>query len=427
MEMSMKTLGTLCSDRSGNVAVLFALATPVALTVMAMAVSYSAGNSLKAKYQASADAAVLAAAGLTMSIGETERKTLAENTFFENLAQRAGADAIKPTLKVAVTMDSNVKVAATADGSMENPFGGIIGGKTIAINAAATAIKETTTICVLGLNGSDKGSFDVNGNPTFKADCAVQANTTNFSGMTQEGKVAVKARKFGVTGRGKVNNYVPPPEEGTSKVADPYASVPFPTYDDCSKGELKKDLDIKTDTTLEPGTYCGGIHINSTAKVTLKPGNYVMVDGPFWVNGSASVTGSDVMIAFTGKGSTLQVWGDASVNVTSPKTGTYTNFQFFQDRSSSSTAQLWVSIGGSSGGNEEGATKLTFDGTAYFPTQNFWVFGNSVLNANSPGMAIVADKVWTQGNATFTVTNKNPRGLAGITAPQTDLGVRLIQ
>jgi hypothetical protein len=154
----------------------------------------------------------------------------------------------------------------------------------------------------------------------------------------------------------------------------------------------------------------------------------VMVDGPFWVNGSANVAGSDVMIAFTGKGSTLQVWGDASVNLTSPKTGTYANFQFFQDRNSASTAQLWVSIGGSSGGNEEGATKLTFDGTAYFPTQNFWVFGNTILNANSPGMAIVSDKIWTQGNATFTITNLNPRSLTGIQAPpQTDLGVRLIQ
>ena len=63
---------------------------------------------------------------------------------------------------------------------------------------------------------------------------------------------------------------------------------------------------------------------------------------------------------------------------------------------------------------------------AYFPDQNFWVFGDATLNANSPGLAVVADKVWVQGHATVNVTNANPRNLP-VTAPQMAYGVRLIK
>jgi Flp pilus assembly protein TadG len=422
----MKMLSKFRSDSRGNVAILFAIAAPVVLGGLAAAVTYSSGNSVKSSYQAAADSAVLAGATLPMSASLSDRKALAENTFAANVSVFANSEAPRGAVAVVASGDSNITVDATVTASMNNPFSGLIGGATIPITAHATAIKETVSICVLGLNASDKGSFDINGNPKFNADCAVQANTSDFSGMTQEGKARVTAKRFNVNGRSKVSNYYPPPTEGAPKVADPYASVPFPPYDDCSKGQGKKGLDLNSDATLEPGTYCGGIHIGSTAKVTLKPGIYVMVDGPFWVNGSASVSGKEVTVAFTGAQSTLEVWGDSSVNLTSPVSGTYKNFQFFQDRTSSSNAQLWVSIGGSAGGTETGATKLTFDGTAYFPTQNFWVFGNSVVNASSPGVPIVADKIWTQGNATFNISNANPRGL-DVKAPQTDVTVRLIQ
>ena len=138
--------------------------------------------------------------------------------------------------------------------------------------------------------------------------------------------------------------YQPPPQVNSPAIPDPYASLPFPSYSACPKNS--KGLSIKDTETLSPGTYCGGIHMDSTAQVTLQPGIYVMVDGPFWADGSATVNGDQVMIAFTGKGSTLDVWGNATMNVTSPASGTYMNMQFMQDSSSTDTHNLWVSIGG---------------------------------------------------------------------------------
>ena len=312
-----------------------------------------------------------------------------------------------------------------ASGTVTNPFGRLFGTNTIPANVTAAATKQTTPVCVLGLNGRDNGSFDINGNPSFNASCAVQANSTSSSGMSQEGKAAVKAKKFGVTGGSKTNNFSPPPSERSSAIADPYARLPFPPYSSC--GNNPKGLDIKEPTTLSPGTYCGGITISgSDAKVKLLPGIYVVVDGPFWVKGGGTVTGSEVMIAFTGVDATLYLWGNSSVTLTSPKSGTYMNMQFMADRNNPDTQKAWVSIGGAAG-NPDGAPKLDFDGVAYFATQNVWMFGNSVIKANSPTMSIVADKIWVQGSATVDVTNENRRNLPVDAAPQMAFGVRLIK
>lgn len=67
------------------------------------------------------------------------------------------------------------------------------------------------------------------------------------------------------------------------------------------------------------------------------------------------------------------------------------------------------------------------EGVAYFAGQNFWVFGNAIVNANSPNVTVIADKIWAQGSATIKITNANPRNLDVEPAPQTAGGVRLIR
>jgi len=407
-------------DERGNVMIIGAIFIPVAIAAVGAAVSYSSGNAARANMQAALDSAVLAGA-IVIDSGDDPIAT-AQNAFQSNVASFTKSTA--SNIAASFTL-SGITISGQASADATNPFGGIVGTRTYAVGVTAAATKQTIPVCVLGLNGLDNGAFDVNGKPQVNVGCGVQANTTSQSGMTQEGTAAVNAKKFGVTGGHKTNNFSPPPVDGSPKIKDPYASLPFPYHDDCSKGGGNKNVDIKASATLWPGTYCGGLHIfGAGTVVTLQPGIYVMVDGPLWIDGNASVTGDQVMIAFTGKGSTLQVWGDSVVNLTSPTSGTYVNMQFFQDPNDDNTRGLWASIGGSSGGNQ-GSAKLQYDGLAYFPTQNFWVFGNSVLNANSPSMAIVADKIWVQGSATFNVTNNNPRNLQ-VKAPTMTYGAKLL-
>lgn len=101
--------------------------------------------------------------------------------------------------------------------------------------------------------------------------------------------------------------------------------------------------------------------------------------------------------------------------------------QFFQDRSDPKGRGAWVSIGGNGGptlGNDQ--SKLSIDGAAYFPTQNFWVYGAAQVEINSPGLAIVADKIWFQGSAKIEVTSENRRGLLNPAKAVVPFGARLV-
>jgi Flp pilus assembly protein TadG len=404
------------ADAGGNVAITAAIVLPILVGAVGMGVSYSMGNSTRNDMQNALDASVLA--GVIASNSGGDPITTAGTVFESNLSAWAKSNA--SGINADFTWSNGI-LSGQGTGTATNLFGGVIGTKTYTITVKSAATSSTTPVCVLGLNGLANGSFDINGSKaSFNASCAVQANTTSTTGMTEEGSPTANAKKFGVSGGHKGDTFSPAPADGSPKMADPYAALPFPSYTSCGNGG--KGLDIKDDTTLSPGTFCGGIHIFATAHVTLQPGIYVMVDGPFWTDGSAVVTGDQVMIGFTGKGSTIQLWGDSQVTLTSPTTGTYMNMQFMQDTSDSNTHGLWASIGGSAGSN----SKLQFDGVAYFPDQNFWTFGNAVLNANSPSLAIVADKVWTQGSAAVTITNNNTRNLP-VSVPTTTYGARLIK
>ena len=400
----------------GHVAVIFAIAAiPVTLSVGA-AVDYSRGNQVQSNLQTALDSAVLAAA----IDGSSQWVTAASGAFAANIKAKAGTVS-EPTftLENGIYSGSVTSAASTA-------FMGVVGISSLSVTARSAATTSKVPLCVLGLNAFDSGAFDMNGNAKFNAPtCAVQANTKDRRGMTQEGKPQAVAQKFGVSGGHTGTNYSSPPKDGSNQVADPYAKMPFPSYSACGddKGKDGKGLEINGgSTTLSPGTFCGGVRIKGSASVILSPGIYVMVGGSLWVDGGSTVTGKEVLIAFTGDDATLRVWGNSTINLTSPTSGTYANFQFFQDPNDDRGRGAWVSLGGNGGDT----SKATWDGIAYFPGQNFWVYGNTSVNANSPNMAIVAGQIWVQGNAALNVTNNNPRNLT-VAQTMTDGGARLIK
>lgn len=423
-------LSQFARDTHGNVAILTAIVMPASAIAIGSVMVYTGASASRTGMQSALDSAVLA--GVTASDVPEVQISTATQVFNSNLKGYAlsALSGVKPSFSV-----SDKTLSGEASASMENPFGKLVGAETVSLGVRAAATRQLAAVCVLGLNGMDNGAFDINGSSAeFNADCIVQANSTSRSGLSMEGRPNAKAKKFGVSGGHKGDGFSPPPSDGAEKVDDPYASLPFPPMDDCPQGKGPGMLKINTDTTLKPGTYCEGIHVfGNGTQVTLQPGIYVMRDGPFWIDASSQVMGEGVMLAFTGKGSTLQIWGNAVVNLTSPMAGTYKNMQFFQDPNDDNTRGLWASIGGSAGGNPAdggdtgGAAKLSYDGVAYFPTQNFWVFGAAVMKANSPTVAIVADKIWTQGHANVTITSTDTRNLGLTAGPKATIGVRLIK
>jgi hypothetical protein len=106
------------------------------------------------------------------------------------------------------------------------------------------------------------------------------------------------------------------------------ATLPYPL-------NLLNVLAIKTidkDITLEPGTYCAGLHITKDAVVTLKPGIYVMKDGPLVVDKKATLTGTDVAFYFTGNNGGLVFDKKTTISLTAPTTGVMAGLLLSEDR-----------------------------------------------------------------------------------------------
>ncbi|KQT86453.1 hypothetical protein ASG59_17535 [Methylobacterium sp. Leaf466] len=89
---------------------------------------------------------------------------------------------------------------------------------------------------------------------------------------------------------------------------------------------------VSTTATLEPGTYCGGLHITKGAKVTLKPGIYIMSSGPLVVDKGSSFTGTNTGFYFTGLRAGLLFDEASIISLTAPKDGIMAGLLFFEDR-----------------------------------------------------------------------------------------------
>lgn len=290
-----------------------------------------------------------------------------------------------------------------------------------AMIASATAEKTSSEpVCVLALNEKEPSSFEAYGTAKFNARCAVQANSNHGSGLKIYGNSTATAAAFGVTGGYSGTAWLPQPVEGTSVIMDPYANLSVPSAGPC----MSVDKFIKTDVTLKPGTYCGGINIKPAAHVTLNPGVYFMKVGQFAVNSGSSVAGNDVMIALVGMDSYLNLLSQSATKLTSPRNGIYKNIQFMSDRdlSTSQHNKEWTTVLG-------GAT-LDFDGVMYLPEQQLWASGAGgkvIINANSPTMAIVADKIWAQGDVVYQITNEDRRNMDLAQNLSFENGARLVK
>lgn len=418
---AMRRVGSrdILSDNRGQIAIAAALAAPVLGLVIAGGVSLTDAEHRRTALQDALDMAVLAGAAHG---GSVEARAAAALQFF-NVNRTPAIEGAEAEFEA----DGRF-VTGVGSATLPTFFAAILGRETIEISARAQAERRQMNVCILGLNGLDNGAFDINGNPAFQAqDCAVHANSGSSRAMTQEGRAVARAGLFSVRGGSHTNNFVPAPKDGQDRLADPYAQIPFFQHEDC-EGQSKKGLVINADIMIHPGTYCGGINITGQGvKVTMAPGEYVMVGGPLLVNGNATLEGREVVVGFTGSDSTLRVWGNGSVDLTSPVSGIYTNMQFFQDRKDPKGRGAWASIGGNGGPTlEDDQSKLSIDGAAYFPTQNFWVYGAARVEIDSPGLAIVADKIWFQGSAAIEVTSENRRNVESTIQSFVPYGPRLV-
>lgn len=409
------------ADERGGVTIAAAFALPVALAAIGAAVTYGHVTSARSSYQKALDGAVLAGTILPGSASASERIRAAETAFRGGLSGEVQTIAVTGSTKFKVEAlgAEDVKVTGQAEAAVRNMLGRLIGSDTIAIGVRSAARKgQSDPVCILALNAKDQGAVDLNGTVDVSTNCPAQANSSDGAAVRQVGGGRMKTSVFGIAGGYRGRNFSPPPLTGSDRLPDPLASVPFPTPGACVDLGLKGSGKLQqANVTLSPGTYCGGLDITAGSTVRLLPGEYIIKDGELKISDSV-VTGTEVMIGFTGKGAKLWLTGGAVMKITSPVSGTYMNMQFMEDRNNGA-GNTWVSIGGNS--------KLDYDGTMYFPNSNIWIFGGSEVTGRSPNLIMVGDKVWFQDNSKVVLKQENTRNLPVKETPRLKLGAKLVE
>jgi Putative Flp pilus-assembly TadE/G-like len=292
-------------------------------------------------------------------------------------------------------------------------FTAMFSNSAIAQTARAVAqIQTNGNGCVVTLDKNSVVDLFDNGNTSLNlVSCDLYVNSNAPDALDQTGNAAINAHAAyivgGVTDTARtsltttVGTYT-----GVAPTADPYAGVQQPTPDSCTT----QTQNISSNVTLSPGTFCGGLNITG-GNVTLNPGVYIMDGGQFQASGGAAISGTGVTIFLTGSGSdyaTMQVTGNASVNITPPTTGSTEGIGIFQDRNApapSCDADTQCPIQNNIGGNGAAVT-----GVVYFPSQTLMWNGNGSTTAPQCSQ-VVALTVKFAGNSTF---QTNCAGVPGV-------------
>lgn len=342
----MRAFGSFRQDGGGSVTVIFALVATTLIGIVGGAIDYARLVSARTQIQMATDTGVMAGGnalklvvsnidsivGLTTQVIQTEARATTDDPL---------------TIQVDVATDKT-SVRATVEKTIRLTFGPFVGMSSVKISATAKAsVVGKMRLCMLALDPAAAGAFSLQKNAQVTAyDCALYSNSSSTSGMVGRESAIARAQTICSVGgfRDERANFTPNPQTGCPVIQDPLQDRTAPVVGACSPSLLPMNLmnplvggtRITRDQTLEPGTYCGGLMIMGHAQVTLKPGIYVIKDGPLLVTNSASVTGTDVGFYFTGNNAGLLFNRGTTISLAAPTTGVMAGLLMMEDRSEGS-------------------------------------------------------------------------------------------
>ncbi|TNC15107.1 hypothetical protein FF100_05960 [Methylobacterium terricola] len=424
------------ADRSGSIVVIFGLLGPVLLGMVGLAVDYATWTMQRTTLQQAADAAALAViSDLQVSGANALRmQSLAESYAKSNVKLQRGDGAVKVTVTPVIRERPGghfIPIDASR-GRTPNAVTVTLSQRKFAImrrlvtpyltdlSLSATAeTVGTTKLCIVALSRTGLGALQLYNWARIEAgDCAVYAMSSDVRGLVGGGASLLQASTTCAVGGfwGQSANFSPLPVSGCPAIKDPLAERPAPPVGSC----LQNNLILSGGRyTLDPGTYCGGLMIKDGAEVRLRPGIFVMKDGPLVVGppqqmamieevceiasgikqcrnvskikAIGSLKGDDVGIYFTGNYTNSQIKSigplvflpNSAVELTAPRTGPMAGVMLFEDRSTMEGQQYVIM--------SDSARRLV--GTIYLPRGTFWVRSSQVVADQSEYTAIVANKI----------------------------------
>jgi len=394
------------------------MALPVMLGCIGIAVDHGLVIRAKQVLQEAADAGALAGAR-ELSLVDTRRENVSavvQAVVDAYLQSHVATNLSTSSTVAAQVLDDPLRVEVSAASAMNLLFPREIHGLTVdSINAASTArVIGKPNICVLGLNPTAIGTISLEQNAWVTGqNCSVFSNSDSWQSIKSKNSARLEA-SFICTRGGKdggPGNFAPDPMTDCPAFDDPLAGRPEPLVGTCNP---VMPTTITSDTTLDPGTYCG-LTIDKGARVTLRTGVYVFRDNPLIVTGGASLTGYEVGLFFTGTAGYFTFDTLSTIELSAPTTGPMAGLLLFGSRTNASTKGPYSIL------SDDARTLV---GTIYIPKGELRIDANQPIADKSAYTAIVADTMRLYGgphlvlNTNYSLTDVPvPEGIKGAGQP----------
>ena len=392
------------SSPKGNVALMFALLTPMAIGGAGLATEVGVWYHRHLELQSAADAAAYAAA-VELRAGGSQASFTQEAA---NAAQSAGFDPSLGSITVnnppqSGTHQTNQAIEVLISERVPRFFSSIFINTPLIENTRSVTLFQTAAYgCIDALDPAAQAAVLVSGSAQVTTvGCSIMANSLATNAIQVQGTATLSSDCLisvgGVSLTSNVTETVcSAPITQAPPVADPYANVPSPT----PSGTCQST----SGSSLSPGTYCNGLTLQGA--VNLQPGVYYVEGGDLKINASANVIGNGVTIYMQGSNS-VQMNGNATVNLSAPTSGTYSGVLMMGDRTCTSCSSTSETLNGTA------ASLMT--GAIYFPKQNVNYLGNFAgVNGCTQ---VVADTITWNGHTRLSI-NCTGSGLKNILAYQ---------
>ncbi len=379
---------------SGTTAMMFAISMPALMAAVGVASDFGIYNLKRTSLQNAADQAAISAAK-ELGLATSKSASLQESAKTYAVANMGDESS---NVSTTVTVDTaNSAVTVRLEETWTPFFAHFIGAKIMPVVVSAkAALQGESKICVLAVSTSGSGAVSmVHDSSLVARGCSVYSNSTNAKGISLGDKAKIDADLVCSAG-GVFNNSGSTTHNVTTdcpQIPDPLATRPAPKFGNCDKTKYA----ITTGSvTLDPGVYCGGLKISGDAKVTLRPGDYIIKDGMFQVSNKAVIKGKDVGFYLTGALSWISFKDDAEIDLSGREKGDLAGLLFFEDRKA--TLFRFHSISASNA--------HTLTGTIYLPRGTLLVDPNAQVGEKSAYTAIIAQRLVVQ-NGPCLVLNSN--------------------
>jgi hypothetical protein len=385
-------------NRDASVAPMLALAALPLFASVGASIDFGRAASARAAMQAAVDATALMIAKDANVIDATQMAAKAAGYFSANF-QNSEVGSLETTVSTA-SMSSGYSVNMTASGVVPTRFMGVMGFSSLRISAQSSSLSNKDGLgCVLSLDPHAASATGGQGSTNVVLNgCSLYDNSDNATALTVGGSAQITALSVGVVGNLTGRSNITTTNgiwTGMGTVDDPYATASFPAFSGCTQ----QNFTAKDTITISPGVYCGGMKLNAGANVTLSSGIYYLDGGDLNVNGGATLTGSGVTVVFTSQNrngfATASINGNATINLTPPKTGGTAGIVIFGDRRMP-TGTAFTFNGG--------ATQY-LGGAIYLPKAAVGFSGGASTGANCT--QLIGNTVTFTGNSGFALNCNN--------------------